>query len=182
MRPHVFSAALVQRLESLGHEVGYHYETVATAGGDLEKAAQLFKTELSTLRKLARIETAAMHGSPLARRSNMDVWKQLSPDDLGLVGEAYRAFQARPELAYINDTGRSWGNRYNLRDRLEDRTVDGLTTTESLITYLRDARPRWVYLQTHPERWVSEPISWATQYALDGLTNAAKLLLRSLRS
>ncbi len=82
---------------------------------------------------------------------------------------------------YVNDTGRSWGNRHNLRDRLEGSTVDGLTSTESLLAYVRETAPRWLYLQTHPERWVSAPLSWAAQYAIDTGANAAKTMIRWLR-
>ena len=180
-RPRAFSAALVKDLREMGHEVGYHYETVSTAGGDLEKAALLFKEELAKLRELVPIETAAMHGSLLSARSNMDVWKKLSPDEVQLAGEAYRSLQAYPSLVYLSDTGRSWGNTRNLRDRVPGRTVDGLSTTDSVIAHIREARPTWVYLQTHPERWVSEPLAWTLQYMIDECTNAAKVLIQWVR-
>ena len=175
-------AMLVRELREMGHEVGYHYETISRAHGDLREAARLFVHELSELRELVPIETAAMHGSPLSPWSNMDVWQVLSQDAVGLVGEAYVSLEGYPGLVYVNDTGRSWGNRHNLRDRLKGSTVEGLADTESLLAYVREARPRWLYLQTHPERWVSAPLSWVVQYAVDAGVNAAKTLIRLVRA
>ena len=56
-----------------------------------------------------------------------------------------------------------------------------LTGTPSVVEYARAHRPPCLYLQTHPERWVSNPASWAVQAALDQGTNLLKMLIRTLR-
>jgi hypothetical protein len=43
----VFQPDIVRKIASLGHEIGYHYETLAKARGNQAKAIELFESELS---------------------------------------------------------------------------------------------------------------------------------------
>jgi len=85
-------AEVVLRIRALGHEVGYHYEVLSKAGGDREKARKIFGDELSRLRQMAEVRTAAMHGRPFSPWNNLSLWETCCPEDFGLLGEAYLSF------------------------------------------------------------------------------------------
>ena len=44
---------LVKEIDALGNEIGYHYESLTTCNGDLEKAYQNFYSNLEKFRKVA---------------------------------------------------------------------------------------------------------------------------------
>jgi hypothetical protein len=70
-----FKPEIIREMEGLGHEIGYHYEVLDKAGGDYEKAIGIFEEELAELRKVCDVKTMCMHGNPLTRWDNRDLWK-----------------------------------------------------------------------------------------------------------
>ena len=65
----MFTAAV----RSSGHNIGYHYETLSRCNGDREAALIRFEGELASLRSLAPVTTACMHGAPLSPHDNADL-------------------------------------------------------------------------------------------------------------
>lgn len=61
----VFQPDIIRNIADLGHEIGYHYEVLYKAKGDVEKAIEIFGQELKALRETAPIKTICMHGNPL---------------------------------------------------------------------------------------------------------------------
>ncbi|NLN48505.1 MAG: hypothetical protein GX154_05340, partial [Clostridiales bacterium] len=107
----------LQKIKALGHEIGYHYEDMDPAKGDAEKAIVSFEENLAKLRKLAPIETICMHGSPLSKYDNRELWKHYDYRDYGIIGEPYFDLDYA-EIFYITDTGRKWNNKdASLRDK-----------------------------------------------------------------
>lgn len=180
MHERQFPRDLVHALGALGHEVGYHYETLGRTGGKLAAAVELFQRELACLREHATVHTATAHGRPLSSHNSMGIWQAFSPAAVDLT-EGNLHFERYPDLVYVNDTGRSWGNRHNLRDRVRGRTVDALTDTASLMAYVEREHPVWLYLQVHPHRWVGSTSAWAVQYGVDQGVNLLKSAIRLLR-
>ncbi|HOX77100.1 MAG TPA: hypothetical protein PLW31_03595 [Bacteroidales bacterium] len=74
MVPQSFNETIIKEILGLGHEIGYHYETMDTCKGDTEKALREFVRNLELLKKLAPIKTICMHGSPLSKYDNRDLW------------------------------------------------------------------------------------------------------------
>ena len=74
--PYTFKPDIIRKIHDLGHEVGYHYEVLSKAKGDYEKAVELFEQELNEFRKIVDVKTIGMHGSPLSRYDNRDLWKR----------------------------------------------------------------------------------------------------------
>jgi len=64
----------VQRVEALGHEVGYQYEDYADAGGDTELAHALFRNNLRVFRRACDVDTVCMHDTPLSPHDNQELW------------------------------------------------------------------------------------------------------------
>ena len=48
----VFIPDKLKEIVSMGHEIGYHYETLDKASGNVEKAIEIFKEELKEFKKI----------------------------------------------------------------------------------------------------------------------------------
>jgi len=170
-----FDAEVIRTVADLGHEVGYHYESVAQARGDLDRARALFARDLARLRELAPVKVASMHGSPLRPWDNREIWTRAAPADFGLAGEAYRDLDYR-EVHYVSDTGRTWHpTRFNVRDRTTVPAAEVVETTPELIDLVRSGRRPRLCIVTHPERWPATLVEWGVSAARDAATNVVKV-------
>lgn len=109
---------VIVRIAKLGHEIGYHYDDLNESRGNLEKALDSFQKNLARLRELASVKTACMHGSPLSKYDNRDLWKNFDYHELGIIGEPYFDVDFN-EVMYLTDTGRRWdGDKVSIRDKV----------------------------------------------------------------
>lgn len=180
IRRNAFNGDVIRKIAALGHEIGYHYEVMDKARGDLGRAERIFEDELGRLRALADIRTASMHGNPLSSRDNREFWKHFSLSQFDLLGEAYVSV-SDPDLYYVTDTGRGWNRgRYNVQDRFPGDGVQSLPScsgTEGLIRIIRGGRFKRIYLQVHPNRWSWGRVQWYRQWGEDLCLNAVKSFL-----
>lgn len=178
---HTFKPGIIERISSLGHEIGYHYETLSKCKGDNDAAFKLFQLELKEFRKLVPIKTICMHGSPLSKWDNRDLWKHYDFKSVGIVGEPYLS-DINEQLVYLSDTGRSWdGQRFNIRDKMKQNSIEGLSGTTSLIDWLTKSG-RNVMLQTHPERWPNTTLGYMISLGFDLLSNNGKKVINTIRN
>lgn len=176
-----FDPSVLKKMHALGHEVGYHYETLAQANGNIGNAISLFEQELARMRQFAPITSVSMHGSPLHPYDNRDIWQHTTPDKFNLCGEVYLSIDYT-NLTYLSDTGRTWHpTRYNVRDHTTVPPHYFVETTDDLISLIRTTEIPRLCLLTHPERWQSDPLAWRTQQVRDTATNLVKLTLIRLR-
>lgn len=178
-RTGLFPQDAMQAMADLGHEVGFHYESLSRARGDTGAALALFERELASARAIAPIETIAPHGAPLSAVSNMDFTAGLGAARSGLLGDA-TDIDFR-EILYVTDTGGGFGSRYNLRDRPNGRSLDRPTPPRRLARDLIHASEARVVLSCHPERWPESYIGLLQASARDLVTNAVKVVLARVR-
>ena len=198
-----FRPELIGEIEALGHEIGYHYEDMDRADGDVERAHDSFAEQLGRLRAVATVDTVCMHGNPLSAHDNRYMWAGIDADDEGdggkgseseskeddsvggrgrnfesydLLGEAYLSMDFT-DVTYFSDTGRTWldGDL-----KIKDYTVGEATkdvqvaTTAELIELLgMDRLPR-LCLLVHPNRWAGSRPELAAEYGKDFATNVGK--------
>jgi len=81
-----FQPGLIRRIEELGHEVGYHYEDMDRADGDVAAAHESFSAELARMRALVSVDTVCMHGNPLTAHDNRDMWDAAGGDSEAAAG------------------------------------------------------------------------------------------------
>ncbi|NNF98291.1 MAG: hypothetical protein HKM93_02845 [Desulfobacteraceae bacterium] len=175
--PSVLKPKLIDEISKMGHEIGYHYETLSKTRGNIKKAIQLFDTELQNLRKICKINTISMHGRPLSRWDNRDLWTYADLSHFGLLGEVYLSIDYN-KIYYFTDTGRNWrSTRYNVRDRVEGKTIPDLDSTDELITYISSENPKAICILTHPNRWTNNKLEWLMESLSDYLANSAKVLI-----
>jgi len=178
-----FNREIIREVASLGHEVGYHYEDLSLAKGDMTQAHGLFHKHLGWLRELAQIDTVAMHGSPLSRHNNVDMWKQGELAVYGLQADAFLSVDYSG-MPYFTDTGRSWSaGAANLRDKPASAAAPpvGVHSSTALLDFVERERPARLSLSAHPERWAVSIPDWCLQLGKDTGINAIKRILRSVR-
>lgn len=192
--PYTFKPDIISSIHCLGHEIGYHYETLSKVRGNHQKAITLFEKELATFRNLAvecstnksgkcQIKTICMHGSPLSRYDNRDLWKRYNYQDYGITGEAYITM-AGFDFLYLTDTGRTWDNRFSVRDSMPGNRSDtfSIETTDDLIKLIDTNKRARLYLTVHPERWAMSEGEWFFWSIFDIMINTSKRLIVSGRN
>ncbi|HUG53896.1 MAG TPA: hypothetical protein VMR21_09850 [Vicinamibacteria bacterium] len=174
LRARVFDPRAIARLRALGHDIGYHYDTVARTRGDLSRATLLFARDLEELRRHGPVQVASMHGSPLFPWDNRDLWRAARPADFGLAGEVYRDVDYA-DVRYFSDTGRTWHpTRHNLRDHVAAPPECSVETTDELIALVKARRFARLCLLAHPDRWSESVFAWRARAARDAVENAIK--------
>lgn len=178
----VFKPGAIRELTELGHDVGYHYETLTKAKGNDSQAIEIFEEELHKLRRIASVDTISMHGSPLSPWNNLDLWKAYDYRDYGITAELSLSIDYA-RLYYFTDTGRSWdADRYNIRDRVPARKHQQyIHTTEDLIEFLHNASEAPVFINTHPNRWAATPLRWCFSAVSDFFINRIKWMISNFR-
>ena len=178
---HVLKPGIIRSIAALGHEIGYHYESLSDQKGDAEKAIKDFQLNLDRLRSIVPVTTIAMHGAPLSRFNNRDLWGApewywMLKDKFGIKGEVYLDIDYS-DIAYITDTGRNWKMaKDNLRDHVGSNIQVDLDSQEALVKYLKNPHDKLVF-QTHPERWSDSFAGYGTQLLADTLINQIKRIL-----
>jgi len=183
MKKRTFRPDLVRKIADLGHEVGYHYETLDRCSGDMTKAIQLFEEELAELRSQFAVRTACMHGNPLTKHDNKEIWRYRRLSDFGLIGEPYLSLDYT-RFAYYSDSGRSWSQTQSrkTKDVVGGKHGRQPRNTDDLIRMIADAEPENVCILTHPERWPRNMVDYGRRWLIDMAYNAGKKVLHSGRN
>lgn len=174
-----FDIDIIKKIADLGHEIGYHYESLSDTNGDIELAVKDFEKNLEEFRKIVSIKTCSMHGRPLKPFDNRDIWRVKENHDylkhkLGILGEVYLDIDYS-DIAYINDTGRNWtSGKSNRRDKVDSNISADFKSGEELLNYLNSNPHNRICFQIHPERWSNNILEWTSQYLKDYSINAAK--------
>lgn len=177
----VFKPNIIRQIEGFGHEIGYHYETLSDANGDHDKAIKLFQSNLNKFRHICEVRTICMHGKPLSKYDNRDLWNIYDFREFEIKGEAY--ISAGEDLNYFSDTGRSWSNRNSLRDLIPNSsTIFTVYTTDDIVSLIKKRELQNLYLLVHPERWSLNALDWGLYWGMDMIVNVAKKVLSSVRS
>ena len=179
--PESWDEDVIRKIASLGHEIGYHYESLTTCDGDIDKAYNDFCRNLDRLRELVPVQTICMHGSPRSPFDSKDIWKKYSYRELGVIGEPYLDTDFS-KCFYLTDTGRRWdGFKVSLRDRIEGWQE---RWTEAGLTYHRSddiiaaaqagTLPDRIMITTHPQRWTDNTAAWLKELVLQNAKNVVK--------
>lgn len=166
---------VIKEIARMGHEIGYHYEDLTVAGGDVAYAIELFDTNLAKMRKLYPVKTICMHGSPLSRWDNLMLWKKFDYRDYGIIGEPYIDVDFS-RVMYLTDTGRCWnGTDVSVRDKVESKHGCTIRTTFDLIEQLKqNTLPNQLMIAMHPQRWTNESLPWIKEFVWQNTKNVVK--------
>lgn len=193
-----FQKEIIRKILAMDHEIGYHYEDLDVADGDVNKALDLFKKNLFRLRRIVPVCTIAMHGSPLSRWDNRKLWEKYDYRDFGIIGEPYFDINF-DEVLYLTDTGRRWdGGRFNVRDKAQGKgqeargkielkhpntqnftlkTEHSFHSTFDIIRAAEEGRlPDKMMINIHPQRWNDKFSPWLWELVNQNAKNAIKKL------
>ena len=200
--PESFDVGIIKAIAEMGHEIGYHYETMDTTTRkqqnvffgretllnsieEVERNAfEEFKENLDKFRQIAEIKTICMHGSPLSKYDNRNIWKNNNYRNLGIIGEPYFDINY-DEVLYLTDTGRRWdGNSVSIRDKVvsTNSKIAGLKfrNTANIIDAINTGNlPQKIMITVHPQRWTDNLLLWAKELVMQRIKNVIKgIILR----
>ena len=187
--PESWDEEVIRLIALLGHEIGYHYESLTTCDGDVDKAYEDFCANLERLRAIVPVRSACMHGSPRSPYDSKDIWKKYDYHALGIESEPYLDTDFS-QTFYLTDTGRRWdGYKVSVRDKIPEYqdlwTSQGLVfhSTDDVIAGLRDNRiPKRLMLTVHPQRWAPFGPAWCKELLLQNAKNVLKRFIASRKS
>lgn len=184
-----FPGKAIHEISARGHEIGYHYEDLCMNNGDVAGAVDSFEKNLARLRKIAIVKTICMHGSPLSKYDNREMWRTRSYRDFGIIGEPYFDIDY-DKVMYLTDTGRRWdGESVSIRDKADkDRKsiTEGsraehqlrLHSTRDIINALKNNQlPDQILLTIHPQRWTDEWVPWLSELVGQKTKNIVKSII-----
>ena len=179
--PESWDEQIIKEIAALGHEIGYHYESLTTCNGDVNAAYEDFCRNLEKLRALVSVKSICMHGSPRSPYDSKDIWKKYDYHALGIESEPYLDTDFSKTF-YLTDTGRRWdGYKVSVRDKIpqyqDEWTAKGLTfhTTDDVIEGLRHNRiPKYLMVTVHPQRWNPFGVKWAKELLMQNAKNVIK--------
>jgi hypothetical protein len=173
--PGVWDPGVMENITALGHELGYHYEDLAIARGDLSKAMAHFETRLAQFRHIYPVTFICMHGSPLSRHDNRALWKTYDYRQFGIIGES--CFDVDyTQVFYITDTGRKWNHTgASIRDRVESGFDIRVNSTAHLADLAgKGALPDQMMITVHPQRWHDRAVPWVKELVWQNVKNGVK--------
>jgi hypothetical protein len=201
--PQIFIPEIIRQVAEMGHEVGYHYESLNEANGDIEKAIQAFQRNLGRFREVRDVKTICPHGGPVAKGSspyscrgllsiakaviakkkifsqldNSNMWTEHNLGDYKLEGDAKLSLDL-PALTYISDTGRSWKIRYKSSSDIPTKSkMAEFESTAELIKSIKNKEFGTLYVLVHPEHWQARFLGWLWWITLIRIRRFFKALL-----
>jgi len=181
---------IIRQIAELGHEIGYHYETMDAVSRKwkleskknkstedlIDAAFEEFCKNLENFRKIYPIKTICMHGSPLSKYDNRDIWKKYDYKKLGLVGEPFFDIDFNSVL-YLTDTGRRWdGMKVSIRDKVLQTPLQKkyhFKTTSDIINNIKTL-PDQIMINFHPQRWNDKLFPWTKELIIQHAKNQIK--------
>ena len=172
---------IVRDIAALGHEIGYHYESLTTCNGNIDEAWKDFQKNLEKLRSIAPVHSACMHGSPKSKWDSRDIWKKYDYRSVGIDFEPYLDTDFGHTF-YLTDTGRRWdGWRSSVRDKIPEYQeiweAQGLSfsdTDELIFAARAHTLPESIMITTHPQRWTDNEFEWIWELFSQNLKNIIK--------
>ncbi len=178
---------IIQKIAELGHEIGYHYEDYVSSKGDTDKAYEQFCRNLEYFRKFYPVKTICMHGSPVSKWDNRDIWKKYNYRKLGIIFEPYLDTDFK-QFFYLTDTGRRWdGWKVSVRDKIPQQKYwneQGFTyhsTSDIINAALKNKLPTNIILTIHPQRWTNHTFPWLKELFFQSLKNPLKYIVTKFR-
>lgn len=176
--PESWDEEIIKEISALGHEIGFHYESLTTCNGDIALAIQDFEKNLNELRNLAPVVTICMHGSPMSKFDSKDMWKNFSYTKFGVIAEPYFDTDFS-KVMYLTDTGRRWnGEKVSVRDKVSSNLkIDVRSTFELIFEIEKGKLSEQVMFTFHPQRWNDSWFLWTKEYVLQNIKNLIKRMI-----
>jgi hypothetical protein len=183
----------IREIAAQGHEIGYHYEDLTLCKGNTDEAINSFEKNLNYFRQFGPVKTICMHGSPLSRYDNRNMWKKYDYRNYGIAGEPYFDIDFS-QVLYLTDTGRRWdGEKVSVRDKImqgkrkrgrggdrERGSRNAFHSSNDIIfAAIHGSLPNQIMLTIHPQRWTNHPLLWTRELVMQNLKNVVKRIVNA---
>lgn len=151
---------ILKKIQKLGHEVSYHYDVMDSNKGNLTKAKEEFKKNVSLFEKNGfEIRTVCQHGNPVAERvgytSNRDFFRNFSEEypNIADIMVDYKE-KYNTDYEYYSDAGRIFSLIY---DPINNDVINSdeknipYNDLNELLNVLENNKN--YIISTHPHRW-----------------------------
>ena len=127
---------------------------------------------------ISPVKTICMHGSPISKWDNRDLWKKYNYRDFGIIAEPYFDVDF-DEVLYLTDTGRSWNkSASSVRDKVNSKFDIKIKDTNHLMEKIQNNElPDKIMLNTHPQRWTDNPVEWTKELVWQNVKNVVKKVI-----
>lgn len=173
---------MIKEIAAAGHEIGYHYEDLAGAGGDYEKAISSFEKNLEYFREFYPVSTMCMHGSPMSRWDNRKLWEKYDYKKYGITAEPYFDLNFN-EVFYLTDASRSWNNKkVSVRDSVRTEIDIQINSLNDIFSLAGSKKlPGKIMINIHPHNWAESFFEWAFILSKQTFKNQFKRILILLK-
>ena len=170
---------VIRGIATLGHEIGYHYEDLALAEGDIEKATASFVKNLAYFREYYPVRSVCMHGSSTSKFDNRLLWETHKLSDFGLVGEPYLSVDF-DKVFYLTDTGYAWdGGKFATRDIVTNHFGLQFHTTQQIVECIEAGTfPEKTLILAHT-LWTDSIMQWISLHLREFFRNNLKVLAQN---
>ncbi|MCD4747646.1 MAG: hypothetical protein K8R58_15225 [Bacteroidales bacterium] len=168
----------IKEIIGLGHEFAYHYEDLALANGNYEKAIENFGKNLEKLRQFYPIVTMCMHGSPKTKWNNNMIWDKYNFHDYEIVADPHFDIDFS-KVFYITDASRAWNKEsVTVRDKpISEMKIEVKTIFDIIDKIRSDKMPTQIMLNIHPHNWAESDLCWLKTKYYQSLKNIIKRVL-----
>lgn len=173
-----FPLSYIDNIAGLGHNIGYHYETLSQMNGNQEQALNLFLKNLEKLKANYNCKTVCAHGAPFSNYDNNDLLKNFDYPSYNLLGDASLSISSDDYL-YFTDVGGRWNSTLNFRDKIAGKQKNQ-NVTPLYIVQNNIEQP--MYINIHPERWSPNIYIQPSLLAKEGTTNILKYIFRKVKN
>ena len=170
---------IIKKIEGFGHEIGYHYEDLAMAKGDYDKAIASFERNLEYFRKFYPVRTMCMHGSPMSKWDNRKLWAKHDYKKYVIIAEPYFDLDFN-KVFYITDASRTWNNtEVTRRDKVKTNFNFGINSIFDIMELLKENKlPSKILLNIHPQNWTDNKMEWYKILLWQSIKNLIKKNLK----
>ena len=165
---------ILKEIQSLGHEVSYHYDVMDSNQGDIQKAEIEFDSYLKLFQSHGfSINTICQHGNPIIKRSgyssNRDFFRQMG-DSIKYrnILDVVVNFKSRLGLryTYVSDAGLKW--RIVSEPESDDQSgskglieIQGISELQNMVQ-----RGESLIVSIHPHRWQKNKFTYSIKVML----------------
>lgn len=171
--------SIIREMAHMGVEIGYHYEDLSKAEGDMDVAMESFRRNLEYFRTYYPVKTVCMHGSSSSKYDNRDIWETHKLEDFDLLGEPYLSVDFN-KVFYLTDTGYAWdGGKYAVRDVVHSPFPQKYHSSDEIIYALKmEEFPEQAMILAHT-LWTGSMVQWVVLHIREFIRNRVKLLAKN---
>lgn len=180
--------SVLKEIQSMGHEVSYHYDVMDSCKGNVERAITEFETNKKLFEENGfKLETLCQHGNPIVERigytSNRDFFRNKNVQALySELSDIMVDFKEKhgTDYLYFSDAGRQFQLIFDPLNndivKSDDKNVPYKSTDELFLALDRSGGN---IISIHPHRWTASALKYMLKaFVFKTVKTVAKVLIK----